>query len=239
MADADDEVALLLLLQQLYHLIGTGGRVEVPDSCAVGGCHETFELWAEGEDADLDVAASDDGVGLHDAFENGAGEVVVGAEDGEVCLSEDACHVVDAEVELMVADGAGVDAHLVHQPNLYIAPEEVVVGRSLTEVAAIEVEQVGILLPFFLEHSDTTEESSAPSHEGIGKGFAEWHDATVRVVGVQDEQLLLLRCCREAYHQHGNQQYVLGILYHNIEAFLLFISKSSGKSEIMAIPLDC
>ena len=51
--------------------------------------------------------------------------------------------------------------------------------------------------------------------------FAERHDATVRVVGVQDEQLLLLRCCREAYHQHGNQQYVLGILYHNIEFYQL------------------
>jgi hypothetical protein len=121
----------------------------------------------------------------------------------------------------MVADGAGVDTHLVHQSNLYITSEEVVVGRSLTEVAAIEVEQVGVLLAFFLEHSDTPEESSAPSHEGIGKGFAEWHDATVRVVGVQDEQLLLLRCCREAYHQHGNQQYVLGILYHNIEVFFI------------------
>ena len=90
-ADADDEVALLLLLQQLHHLIGTGSRVEVPDSCAVGGCHETFELWTEGEDADLDVAASDDGVGFHDAFEDGAGEVVVGAEDGEVRLALRAC----------------------------------------------------------------------------------------------------------------------------------------------------
>ena len=44
----------------------------------------------------------------------GAREVVVCADDRELCHSEDARHVVETEVEFVVTDGGGVVTHTVH-----------------------------------------------------------------------------------------------------------------------------
>ena len=126
----------------------------------------------------------DDGIWLNYAFERRAGEVVVGAKDGEFRLFEDASHVLHAEVELVIAHRTGIATHAVHQLYLDIALEHGVVGRPLREVAAVEIQQVGMLLSFLLYHFHAPKKAAAPGDGRVGQVFAQRHDAAMRVVGV-------------------------------------------------------
>ena len=96
----------------------------------------------------------------------------------------------------MIAYGDSIVVHLVHQAYLHVALEQRIVAAALREVTAVEQQQVGILLPLFLEHRYTTEIASAIGQHGVGQVLVEWHDARVRVVGVQNGELLLSVSCR-------------------------------------------
>lgn len=171
-----------LLLCALY-------RVEEFHATAFIHVDETVHLWADAEDANLESLSVDDGVLLHCALDGCAGEVVVGAEYREFEFAEHACHILQSEVELMVADGSGIIVHLVHQSGLHIALEEGVVGAALGEVATVEEQQVGVLGALFLEHRYAAEESSASGFGGIGEVDGKGIDLAVGVVGVEDGEL--------------------------------------------------
>jgi hypothetical protein len=53
-----------------------------------------------------------------------------------------------------------------------------------------------MLLPFFLDHIDATEESASPCDILIIKVLTQGHDTRVGIVGMQDDELfMLLGCC--------------------------------------------
>ena len=92
----------------------------------------------------------------------------------------------------MVADGGSVVAHLVHQTYLHLALEERIITRPLREVARVEEQEVRILLALFLDHADTTEEACTPCDILVLEVRVEGHDRRVGIVGVQNNELLLL-----------------------------------------------
>ena len=101
----------------------------------------------------------------------------------------------------MVADSGSNDAHPVHQSHLDIAFEHGVIGRALAEVATVEIEQVGVFPALVFQQLQPADESSPSRHVLIGKVLIERHDATVRVVGVQYHQFLILCLCG---HRQGD-----------------------------------
>ena len=62
-----------------------------------------------------------------DICQFGTSEIIVGADDRKLRHLKDAHHVVDAEIELMVADGSSIIFHLVHQSYFHISLEERVI----------------------------------------------------------------------------------------------------------------
>ena len=128
---ADNDVTPLVVLQLCRHAVAHLDGVEIGHALTLGEVYQPFELWREAEEPDLQAVALDDDIGFDEALDTGAGEVVVGTHDGKFCHLEDACHVLQTEVELMVADGHGVVAHQVHQANLNVALEHGVEGRAL------------------------------------------------------------------------------------------------------------
>ena len=66
-------------------------------------------------------------VRLHNVLQVVFAKLVVGADDGEVEALEEARHILQSEVELVVSDGSCRVAHLVHQSGLHVALEERVI----------------------------------------------------------------------------------------------------------------
>lgn len=54
-------------------------------------------------------------------------ELVIGADNGEIEATEHPCHILQSEVELMVADGAGIVMHEIHQATLHVTLEQGIV----------------------------------------------------------------------------------------------------------------
>ena len=104
----------------------------------------------------------------------------------------------------MVADGGGIIPHLVHQPHLHIAFEEVVVRRALREVTAVEEQQVGMYGPLLPDHLQAPQVTAPPREGRIGQVGIERHHTTVRVVGMQDEQVFFLGIRGSRPHEQGD-----------------------------------
>ena len=122
--DADDDITLLFLLQYLSHFICLGDRIEILDAAIVGFGYQAGKFRTQAENANLQSLALDNGIRLYDICQFGTGEIIVGADDRKLCHLEDAHHVVDAEIELMVSDGSSIIFHLVHQSYFHISLEE-------------------------------------------------------------------------------------------------------------------
>ena len=135
MREADHHIALLLLAEDVDILLCRLDGIKEGDALAVAVEHQTFQFWGKTEDTDLHTFTHQGDIGLHQVLKHGAGTVVVGANDREFRHAEDARHIVESEVELMVADGSGIVAHLIHQAYLYLTLEERVIARALREVA--------------------------------------------------------------------------------------------------------
>ena len=196
MREAYHHVALLLLFQFLCYAVGCLNGVKVFHAHTLVLVHQSQHLRADAENADAQSVALQNHVRLDDALYGSARKVVVGAYHRELRHAEDACHVVQSVVELMVADGHGVILHHIHQSNLHIALVYRVERRSLREVAAVEEQQVWILLAFLIYHCHTSYEAAASSHESVLQVGIERQDAGVCVVGVEYFECLL-RCSRQ------------------------------------------
>ena len=135
MRDADDHIALLLLLQHGSCLQRHLSGIQVFDTHAVLVGHQAFQLGADGKDTNLHTVALDDDPRLGDTLHHCACKVIVGTKDGEIGLLEHLSHILQAEVKLMIADGRRFYAHLVHQSNLHFTLKHGEVGRTLPKVA--------------------------------------------------------------------------------------------------------
>ena len=62
----------------------------------------------------------------------------------------------------------------------------------MREVATVEKQQVGILGPLLLQHGYAAQESAATRLHRVGQLYADGQNRTMRVVRVQNRQLLLL-----------------------------------------------
>jgi len=205
--DADHDIALLLLAEDVDVLLCRLGGIEEGDALAVTVEHQTLHGWREGEDSNLHALALQRDIGLYQILEHCARAVVVGADDGEIRHAEDARHIVESEVELMVADGSGIVAHQIHQAYLYLTLEERVITRTLREVARVEEQQVGMLLALLLQHIDTAQETAPASYLLIVDVRIDGNDRGMGIVGVQHHELLVLlgtsRQARQQYYKYN------------------------------------
>ena len=113
-----------------------------------------------------------DGIRFNHTLERRSREVVIGAKNGEFGFFEDACHILHAKIELVIAHRTGIATHAVHQLNLHIALEYGVVGRALREVATVEIQQVGMFLAFLPDHFHAPKKTSAPCDGCVGEMLA-------------------------------------------------------------------
>ena len=188
MRDADDEVAVLLRPEVIGNgLHGGNGVAEAHALAGVGG-YEALELRRDRRDANLQPGPAHNGVGLHESFHRRAREIIVAAYDGEVGLAEEARHIVEPEVEFVVAYRGGVIAHEVHQSHLYFAVVEAIVGRALREVAGIYEEQVGVGLSEIIDECHAPQVASLVGIGSVGEQRAEGFNARVGIVGVDEHQ---------------------------------------------------
>ena len=82
--------------------------------------------------------------------------------------------------------------HLVHQAYFDLSLEKGIVARTLREVTAVDEQQFGMLLALFLDHINTTQESATACKILIVEVHIERHDGGMSIIGVQNDELLLL-----------------------------------------------
>ena len=138
MAQTDNEVTLLLIAQDIDVPLGRLCRIEVGDALAITVEYQALQFGSSCEYTNLHPLSLQRDIGFNQILEHCSRTVVVGADDREFGLPEKLGHVVKSEVELMVADGDSVVAHLVHQTHFDLTLEERIVTRALGEVATVE-----------------------------------------------------------------------------------------------------
>ena len=94
----------------------------------------------------------------------------------------------------MVADGGGIVAHLIHQPDLDLSLEEGVVTRALREVAAVDEQQSGVELTLLLHHVDATQEAAPASQILVVDVGIDGQYGGMGIIGMQDDKLFVLPC---------------------------------------------
>ena len=77
----------------------------------------------KGKDSDFYPLAFQHDIWLDKAFKCSASEVVVGTDDREVCLLEEANHIVETVVELVVSNGSCIIMHPIHQSDFDVPLE--------------------------------------------------------------------------------------------------------------------
>ena len=117
----------MLAPKHLYHVVSHANGVEILDVSIVLGSHKSIKLRVKGKHSDADSLTFQHDIWLDKTVKGRTPEVVIGANNGEVCLLEETNHVVDAVVELVVSDGACVIMHAVHQANLDVSLEECII----------------------------------------------------------------------------------------------------------------
>ena len=155
MAEADNDIAFLLVPKQSGHLLCHRIGVKVLDGLEILVCNKPLRLYAQSENADLKPATTDDGIGADYSFERSAFDLVVGADNGEMRHAKDCCQGIKAVVKLVVAERGGIVAHTVERIHFYTPVEEVEIGRALAEVAGIKQKQIRVLLALLLDKTHT------------------------------------------------------------------------------------
>ena len=191
-AEADDEVARFFIPQAVDDGLCCLGGTCVAHSFEVLARDESFGLRADAEDAYAPARTFYYYIWADKSFARRACEVVVATDEGEVGHPDESGQIVEAEVELMVADGAGIVAHEVHELHLYFALVQVVVDGALAEVAAVEEECFGMLLTYLVEECHTAQIAALACLSRIAEVGRDGFDAGVRVAGVDEEKLTLL-----------------------------------------------
>ena len=90
----------------------------------------------------------------------------------------------------------------------------------MAEVAAVEEQQVGVFAAFFFQEVDASEETTPVGQRRVGQVRAQRIDGAVRVVGVQDGELLLSVRNERTHHYTYYNIYSL----HNVNYQLLIIN---------------
>ena len=99
----------------------------------------------------------------------------------------------------MVADGAGIVAHVIEQFHLYFAMEKVVIDRALRKVATVEEQHAGMERAQAVDECGPSHEACLPGHVIVREVVRYGFYTRVGVVGVghEDASLRLGRSCRD------------------------------------------
>ena len=188
-AETDNDVAVLIVPEMVDDGLCCFGRLRVAHPFEVLCCDESLRLWTYAEDAYAHARAFLYNIWFCKSFARRAGEVVVAAYEGEFCRAHEVCKVLEAEVEFVVADGACVVVHEVHQLDFNFSLIDVVEDRALAEVSAVEQEQVvGVLASHLFEEHDATQVPAFVCLSAVAEVRRYRVDAGVRIAGVDDEE---------------------------------------------------
>ena len=182
MRETHHHVAPLLLLEDGCYGVGCHDGVTILHVLAVGLGHQALQLGTYADEPDAHPVDLDDVIGAHESLHDGAREVIVGGHDGKLGHGEDAHHVVEAEVELVIAYGGHIVANDIHHHHLGCSLEEVVVERALREVATVDQQCLGIVLAHLLHEGGSAHIAAQPR---LAVGL----DAAVCVARVEDGQM--------------------------------------------------
>ena len=193
MAEADDEVAVLLAAQMVDDGLCCLGRSLIAHPLVVVLRDETLGLRADTEDAYAHARAFYYYIGFYESLARRAREVVVAADEWKLGHTDEAGQVLQAEVELMVPDGAGIIAHQVHELDLHVPAVEIVIDRPLAEVATVEQKHVvGVLAPHLFEQDHAPQVAALVGLDRVAEVGRYGFDAGMRVARMDQEQLMLL-----------------------------------------------
>ena len=73
-------------------------------------------------------------------------KIIVATNKGEVGHVDEPCQIIESVIKFMVADGACIVFHAVHQFHLHLAVLQIVISRPLAEVATVKQQEFGVLL---------------------------------------------------------------------------------------------
>ena len=188
MTEADDHVAMLFVPQPVDDGLRGFGWPRVTHPLIVLCRNQSLRLRTNAQDAYAYARAFYYNIWLDKSLAWCACEVIVAADEGELCHSHQPGKVLKAEVELMVADGAGIVSHQVHQPDFHLTLIKVVIDRALTEVAAVEQEQVaGMFLAHLLEQNHSAQIAALVRLGRVAEIRRDRLDARMRVAGMDYE----------------------------------------------------
>ena len=194
MAKADDNVAMLLLTQMVDDGLRSLCWTCVAHTFVVISRHKSFGLRTNAKDAYTHARAFYYYIWFDKSMTRCAREVVVAADKRKLCHLNQSGKVLETEVELVIADGAGVIVHEVHQLDFHIALKEVIVNRTLAEVTTIEQQEVvGMFFAHLLEQSRPSHIASLVCLSRIAEIRGNRFHAGMCVARVDEEDLALWR----------------------------------------------
>ena len=190
--ETDDELALFFPTQLIDNPLSYLRGMGVADSGTGSLGHQTLQLGRETEDSHTHTCALNYYIRFDKTLADGSRKIVVGTDDGKPSHSEKTRHIIKAVVKLMIANGARIIVHLVHQLYFHLALEQAVIDRSLREVSAVEEQQVRMLLAHFVQQGGATDVTSLVCLTDLDVVGRDRFDAGVCVTGVNYRQALCI-----------------------------------------------
>lgn len=131
MRQADNQVTVLLILQDIGHTLSFSYRVLKLDISIVFLCYQSVQLRSQSEDTDADTVPFDNNIRLYQTFQNCTLYIIIGTHYRILSQFKQTGHVIQPEIEFMVADGSGVISHLIHQTDFHFPLEQIIIRRTL------------------------------------------------------------------------------------------------------------
>ena len=166
--------------------------------------HQTVKFRSQSKHTNTYSIAFNDGILLYQTFQHGTCHVIIGTYNREVGHLEQAGHIVQAKIELMISNRTCIIPHLIHHLDFHLSFKQIIIGTSLRKITGIEQQHIFVLTALFFHKSRPTQHTRLSGQYRIreirGKGF----DTTMHVVRMKYIQFFH-RLCGHHTHQQARQ----------------------------------
>ena len=220
MRKADHDIAMFLTTQLLHHLPSHRNRIPVHDTGAFVRLYQTLQSGRKPEYPDAYAFALQHYVWLHQPFERRTRHLIVGTNHRKIGQAKQPCHILQAEVKLVIAYRHGIVLHQVHHLHFQLALKHIIIRCTLRDVSTIEQQRTGVAFTSLL-HKRNAPYYAPQARIAVCCLRTDGFDTAMRIAGLQNDKFFGLLGCKGLRQQryHPQRDYP-SYLFHLICSFL-------------------
>ena len=135
MRKTNHQIAMFLIFQQIRDTLSLRNRIFKLYIPITFGSNQSFQLRSQTKNSNLYAVTLNDSVFFNQSFEHSARHVIICTYYRIIRHFKQPCHIIQPEIELMIADGSCIIAHFVHQLYFHFPFKHIIIRSTLRKIS--------------------------------------------------------------------------------------------------------